>query len=107
MEAARNPFPVSSTAAHYRRIKSESQGYFEGAPGGAYRNRFSGPWMTPGTPITRDHKKRRNAPVTVIDPRGLTPKNCLSIKNSSASPELAGGPSAAEESDPAYPQPAV
>src|SRR5258707_14334725 len=92
MEAARHPFPVSSTAAHYRRIKSESQGYFEGAPGGAYRNRFSGAWRTPGTPITRDHKKRRNAPVTVIDPRGLTPKNCLSIKNSSLSPELAGGP---------------
>jgi len=55
--------------------------------------------MTPGTPITRDHKKRRNAPVTVIDPSGLTPKNCLSIKNSSASPELAGGPSADDDSD--------
>jgi hypothetical protein len=26
MEAARHPFPVSSTALHYRRIKSESQG---------------------------------------------------------------------------------
>src|SRR5882724_3388915 len=29
MEAARHPFPVSSTAPHYRRIKSESQEYFE------------------------------------------------------------------------------
>ena len=28
MEAARHPFPVSSTAPHYRRIKSESQEYF-------------------------------------------------------------------------------
>src|SRR6266850_4542179 len=26
MESARHPFPVSSTALHYRRIKSESQG---------------------------------------------------------------------------------
>src|SRR5260370_15252286 len=29
MEAARHPFPVSSTAPHYRRIKSESQGVSE------------------------------------------------------------------------------
>jgi hypothetical protein len=29
MEAARHPFPVSSTALHCRRIKSESQDYFE------------------------------------------------------------------------------
>ena len=28
-----------------------------GASGRAYRNRFSGGWMTPGTPITPDHKK--------------------------------------------------
>src|SRR6266849_8705913 len=28
MELARHPFPVSSTAPHYRRIKSESQEYF-------------------------------------------------------------------------------
>jgi PIN domain-containing protein len=27
MEAARHPFPVSSTAPHYRRIKSESQDF--------------------------------------------------------------------------------
>src|SRR5260370_33350228 len=27
MEAARHPFPVSSTALHYRRIKSESQAF--------------------------------------------------------------------------------
>src|SRR5689334_7944794 len=27
METARHPFPVSSTARHYRRIKSESQAY--------------------------------------------------------------------------------
>src|SRR5467141_204517 len=29
MEAARHPFPVSSTAPHYRRTKSESQGFSE------------------------------------------------------------------------------
>ena len=29
MEAARHPFPVSSTAPHYRRTKSESQGVSE------------------------------------------------------------------------------
>jgi RHS repeat-associated protein len=47
----------------------------------------------------------RNSPVSLVDPSGLTPKNCLTIKNFSDSPDIVGGgPFAGEDLDWAEPQ---